>query len=159
MSTVTVIRHSNANYPFDELTNEGVEFAGSNRERFSGYSKVICSPLNRSQQTATALGYESLIIDDRVTEFEININAESADDYIREVHVNFASDLVEYGNKLLEAIRYYGQEDCLIVSHNAVMSAAFYLLVGDNSPFQNLDGFQVQVDALDIKNPKRIKLE
>jgi broad specificity phosphatase PhoE len=159
MGKLTIIRHAPANYPHDELTSDGLELAYGSRERFSGYTKVICSPLKRSQQTAQALGYDKLIIDERLKEFEVDINAPTAADYIREIHIRFIQELTEYGNKLLEAIKHYGNEDCLIVSHNAIMSACLYLLIGDNNPFDNLTGFEIEVENNITKNPTRISLK
>lgn len=159
MSKVITIRHSYANYPLDELTPQGLEFAIGNRERFGGYTNVVCSPLQRSQNTARALGYEKLIVDERIKEFEVDIKSKSAEDYIREVHLRFAQDLYEYGDKLLEAIKYYGGESCLIVSHNAVMSAAFYLLTGEITPFQNLSGFEIETNSNELTGLRRINIE
>lgn len=159
MSKLTIIRHAPANYPLDELTPEGLEFAQTNKERFGGYTKVICSPLKRSQQTAQALGYQDLIIDERLREFEVDIKAPTAADYIREIHIRFTKELAEYGNNLLEAIKHYGEEECLIVSHNAIMSACLYLLIGDNDPFENLHGFEIEVESNSTKNPRRISIK
>lgn len=161
MGKVIVIRHSNANYPLDELTSEGTDFANNNKERFVSYSTIICSTLKRSQQTAIAFGYDkdTLVVDDRLQEFEVDFKSESPEAYVREVHLLFAKELYEYGQKLLEAIKEYGEVDSLIVSHNAVMSAAYFILTGEVTPFKNLSGFEVEVNGDKMLQIRKIDIE
>ncbi len=145
MAKVTVIRHAKYEYPEDRLSEEGIAQSIGSKERFSGYSKVVCSPANRSQQTAQYLGHEEFTVDERLREFEAPIKAPTAEEYIKRVHLKFARQLATYGQNLLAAIEEYGYEDTLFVTHNAVMSACLLLLTEEVAPFQNLGGFEVEV--------------
>ncbi|MEK7090923.1 MAG: histidine phosphatase family protein [Patescibacteria group bacterium] len=139
-----VIRHSKSAYPLDALTGEGVRIAQSSRERFSDRRMAVCSTAFRTQQTAQALGFGEVVVDSRLDEFVADdINMSTSHKYVLEVHKKYWNALEDYGRQLLEAMREFGVEEALLVSHNAVMSAAFRIAMGNVRSFGNLDGFEL----------------
>lgn len=158
MPKVVVIRHAEADWPNDRLTERGEREAVSiGRERFGGYRTVVCSPKKRSIQTTEAVGFSNYTIDDRLEEFEVDLEAPTVDDYIRLVHSERWNELIDFGDRILEAIAEYGtNDDTLIVAHSAIMSAAFRILTGEIASFPNLGGFEVHVNNGKVERPSKV---
>ena len=90
-------------------------------------------------------------------EFEVDMKAPTADEYVLLVHSERWGELIKFGDQILNVIKEYGViDDTLIVAHNAVMSAALRILTGEITPFPNLGGFEVEVDKGKIGKPRKI---
>lgn len=147
MAEVTVARHSISDYVHDRLTQAGVDYAISQKERFSGRKIVVCSPKIRAKQTVEALGYSEFEVDDRLTEFEApHVQAQTASEYVLKLHDVCPEQMIEYGQRLLAAMRHYGKKHrALFISHNAIMSAAFLQISGEIKTFNHLESFRASV--------------
>lgn len=151
MARVTIIRHAESLYPKDLLSDEGKIQATASKERFGGFSRVVTSSKNRARQTAEALGHSNSTVDARADEYEApDINTPTAREYVLAVNSRKWPVLKGRGGKLLDAIKDYGDEKTLIITHNAIMSAVLRLLTNEITDFPNLGGFEVVVHRIAI---------
>lgn len=148
MTKVTLLRHTDAEYPDDKISPRGREMALSARKRLPQFDKVLSSPQKRAIETAKLLGHNEIITDARLSELELpNINAPSAHEYVIRLHNEKREELDVAGQAVQTVLKELrGEDQTLIVSHNAVMSAVYRQLTGEITSFNNLEGFAVDVD-------------
>lgn len=148
MTKVTLLRHTDAEYPNDIISPRGKEMAVAARRKLPRFDKALSSTKNRAIETAKLLGHTEVATDARLDELELpHINAPTAHEYVINLHNDEREKLDAAGQAVQAVLKELGGEDkVLVVSHNAVMSAVFRELTGKIVSFGNLEGFDVDVN-------------
>ena len=157
--TIRIVRHAAHDYPRDSLTEKGVSDANGMRVEVQEFNRTVSSPKNRAMQTAVALG-KTPEVDPRLDELEDpDIYMPTAEEYVHELYRIRLEKLLEYAKRVRE-VMFEQEEDALLVSHGAVMSACLYILTGKEEivTFGHLEGFTLNRSDTVNQTEPRIKI-
>ena len=148
---VIILRHADAAFPYDYLTDQGIARAKSKKDQFGKFPHVHSSSKRRTQQTAAALGYDAdkVIIDPRLNELEFDdVKGDTPHEYVMKSYEIEPEEVQAIGQLMQLAVSQIGQnnQQALVISHNLAMSSLFYHLTQIKDSFGNLEGFEVQVN-------------
>lgn len=153
MTTVTVLRHAESNYPYDELTANGINQAILIARSLGRFDQLISSSYERAQQTIRLFG-DNYSVDYRTDELNFKIKLPTAMDYTRYIFERHLEDLREAVEDFLSMVEEIGDERIvLVISHRVLMIGTYVLLksgeIGENSSnlidFDNLEGFNLLI--------------